>query len=112
MLTLFFPAWVHHIEGMQQDAEDSTRERGKGQKGVDADWKRPSRQLLTGVARVYFDVYHQQRLKDFWGLREFYAAVRALGVGYVLGEMTSNPMCSRREKTRETFDMRHCNIYF
>lgn len=86
MLTLFSRALVDLIEGMQQDAEDrSTRERGNGQKGGDADSRGPSRQLLTGVARVYFDVYHQQRLKEFWGLREFYAAVRALGAGYVNG---------------------------
>lgn len=40
----------------------------------------PSRQLLTGVAEAYASVYEKQALADFWGLREFYAAVRSIGL--------------------------------
>lgn len=45
----------------------------------DREWAAAYR-LLEGIAQAYFDVYEQQRLSEFWGLREFYAAVRSIGL--------------------------------
>lgn len=71
---------------MLQNVDDgSTREIGDEVPDHAVERKRPSRQLLGGIAQAYFNVYDQQGLREFWGLREFYATVRALGVGCVKG---------------------------